>query len=201
MRGKSRNRKLPLAAGLLLAALTLGLKASAEPSWLPGADARKAEERGATCSVLRQIQSDNRKIASESQTLLEAQITQLKTQRENLVKCAKEKGLPLNKGDRTETAMAEFCGPLFAQWIHQGYQLEMIRQDLAQATKDLSSITNRLISACPGPKPGTIPTKSAKQESGGGLLLARRKGEEAGRRRREPGAMKIAWLRGNQLPQ
>ncbi len=201
MRGKSQNRTLPLAAGLLLAALTLGLKASAEPSWLPGADAHRAEEHGATCSVLRQIQSDNRKIASESQTLLETQITTLKSQRETLVRCAKEKGLPLNRGDLTETAMAEFCGPHFAMWVHQGYQLEMVRQDLTQATKDLDWVTNRLISACPGPKPGTIPTKSAKQEPGGGFLLARRKGEEAGRRRKQMAPIRTAWLRGSELPQ
>lgn len=206
MRGKSQKQKgLSLAAGLLLAALTLGLKASAEPSWFPTAASLRAEERGNTCSVLRQIQTDNRKIASESQTLLETQITRLKSQRESLVACAKSKGVRMNQGDLTESAMAEFCGPQFAVWIHEGYRTEMVRQDLTQATKDLETVTGRLLSSCPGPKPGAMPTKSANRTPGGERRLARRAGEEAGRRPKKSAAgsvTKVAWMqRGNVLPE
>lgn len=209
MRGKTKSRTLSLAAGLLLAALTLGLKASAEPQWVPSPLSYRAAERGETCSVLRQLQVERRKIASENQGALEAQINKLKSQREALLACAKLKDLPMDRGDLTESSMAEFCGPQFAIWIHQGYQLEMFRQDLTQATKDLQWITTQLTSICPGPGQGSTPAKRAGRIPGGTAVLARKGGEESRRgsgdagyggiRRRQP-ELRMAWLRGNELP-
>jgi hypothetical protein len=210
MRGKKKNERLSLAVGLILAALTLGLKASANQEWLPNVSSQRAVERGETCSVLRQLASDHGRLALENQTVLASQLERLKTHRKSLLACAKDKGIPLNLGDLSESSMAEFCGPQFAVWIHQGYQLEMIRQDLTQVTKDLQWVTTRLLSSCPGPRPGPVPARSPSRSPGGAAVEARRRGEEANRlskskapetgRRRKP-ELQIAWLRGHQLPQ
>ncbi len=200
MRGNKKNRGLSLAAGLLLAALTLGMKASAQPEWLPTRASHRAAERGETCSVLRQLQTDNRQLASTHQTVLEAQIAKIKGYRESLVTCAKTKGVPMNVGDLSESAMAEYCGPQFAVWIHQGYQLEMIRQDLVQARKDLQWVTTQLVSNCPAPGQGATPAKSARRSPRGDGALAKRTGEGL-RRRGKKSEPRMAWLRGNELPE
>ncbi len=172
---------LSLAAGLLLAALTLGLKASAESQWLPSDASRRAAERGENCSLLRQLQSDNQSFAAASRGALEAQIRRAKGQRDSLLACAKSKGVPLHLGDLSESSMAEFCGPQFAIWIHQGYQAERIRQDLNQADKDLQWVSTHLASNCPGP---------ARKEVKPALL----------RPRQPERLLKMAWLRGQELP-
>lgn len=206
MRGKQNKKMVSLAAGLLLAALTLGMKASAEPQWLPTAASHRAAERGELCSVLRALQDDNRKMTVEHTTVLQEQIKKIKTQRQLLEACAKTKGIAPNGGDLAESAMAEFCGPQFAVWIHQGYQLEMVRQDLAQATKDLTVVTAKVSTDC-GPKRVVTQAQKPSDESTEGetrepLALAKKpslRDEMPVRRRKEP--IHTAWLRGNELPQ
>jgi hypothetical protein len=204
MSGTPNKRRLSLAAGILLAALTLGLKASAEPRWLPTELSLRAEQRGETCSVLRSLQQDQKRFAAESQSVLESQIRDIKGLRTELENCGRSKGISANGGDLSESAMAEFCGPLFSRWIHKGYQIEMVRQDLMRATKDLGTILAKVSVDCPTPRRTGLPEKTAQRESAIPLGLRRAKGREE--ERVAPHAaprktLRTAWLRGNELPQ
>ncbi|MBY0369259.1 hypothetical protein K2X33_01140 [bacterium] len=127
-----------------------GTPAHAGEDWVPRSRHIEAASQGRDCSVYRTLANRARSAFQQHRGSEKRYDGILKTNRSDLVQCAKLRGVKLNGTDRAEEQAAESCPNAYEQWIRTGFRLQSIRQDRESAEESLKLLDSTVDRLCRG---------------------------------------------------